>query len=318
MIRIFTLFLLSFTLLAPPAESVAADSKELRKQRQMVQKERQRQKSDRNRKISDDTRAFRDYSRDLNKDYREQLRSLDTEFELRRVELEADHSVRVASAEAEYQKKLMDMFMKPGASFTEEGIQQMQAESKVHADALFALKKKSADELQAARMANEKKKHKLLAERDQKILDEAKSLGLTDKVSPILAKPIGEGLTRQEERWNEREKKDVVRIMERNSKSLSQYRNGEALRDWELKNKQADFKLNWEKKAKHHALDSEQVFFNTLIMQAAQGKEFDQQKFINQVTELNEKKKLIDIEYRKIHDKNRILRQEARKGILAK
>ena len=69
-------------------------------------------------------------------------------------------------------------------------------------------------------------------------------------------------------------------------------------------------------KAELHALESEQVFYNTLFMQAAQGQQVDQQKVLAQIAELNEKK-LINIEYRKIRDKRRITRREERKAILA-
>lgn len=60
-----------------------------------------------------------------------------------------------------------------------------------------------------------------------------------------------------------------------------------------------------------HALESEQVFYNTLFIQVAQGQQVDQQKVFAQIAELNEKKKLINIEYQKIRDKSRItLRDE--------
>ena len=69
-------------------------------------------------------------------------------------------------------------------------------------------------------------------------------------------------------------------------------------------------------KAELHALESKQVFYNPLFMQAAQGQQVDQQKVLAQIAELNEKK-LINIEYRKIRDKRRITRREERKAILA-
>ena len=69
-------------------------------------------------------------------------------------------------------------------------------------------------------------------------------------------------------------------------------------------------------KAELHALESEQVFYNTLFIQAAQGQQVDQQKGFAQIAELNEKKKLINIEYQKIRDKSRITLREERKSIL--
>lgn len=316
--RILTLFLMAFMVLSYPGFASAADSKEVYKQRQDAQRERQQKKNERNRSLADATRAFRSYTQGLKMDYREQVRSLDTEFQLRRVELNAEHNARVASAEADYQKKLSSLFMNPEGELTDEHIQKMQADQKAYADVLFKLKKQSADELHAERIANQEKKNGLFDEMDKLALDEAKSLGLTDKYAPILAAPIGGELTRQEQQWNEREKKEVVRLEERNKKALSEFRNGTELRKWEIGNLNEDFKLTWEKKAKLHALESEQVFLNTLFMQAAQGKQLDQQKMMAKIAELNEKKRLIDIEYKKNRDKNRITRREERKAILAK
>lgn len=309
--------LLAVACLAPASLVTADESQELRKQRQDAQKERQQQVLARNKAVNEATRAFREYTHDLRMQYREQERDLDTEFELREVELKADHDARVAGAEAEYQKKLMGLFMNPGAEITDQAVQQMQAEAKDYSDALFDLKRQSAEELHEAFIANEQSKNALLTERDQMALDEAASLGLTEKYSPVLATPIGDGLTPQEERWNNKEKKDVARIEERNSKALSEFRNGAKLREWEIESLNEDFRLLWEEKAKLHALDSEQGFYNTMFMQAAQGKQFDQQKFMAEMAEINEKKKLIGIEYKKIRDKNRITRREERKAILA-
>lgn len=64
-----------------------------------------------------------------------------------------------------------------------------------------------------------------------------------------------------------------------------------------------------------HALESEQVFYNTLFIQVAQGQQVDQQKVFAQIAELNEKKKHINIEYQKIRDKSRITLREERKSI---
>jgi hypothetical protein len=58
--------------------------------------------------------------------------------------------------------------------------------------------------------------------------------------------------------------------------------------------------------AELHALESKQVFYNPLFMQAAQGQQVDQQKVFAQIAELNENNKLMNIEYRKIRDKRRI------------
>jgi len=311
-------FLLALVILSPASGALADDSKELRKERQDAQRARQHQVSERNKAVNEATRAFREYTRDLKTEYREQTKDLDNEFKLREVDLKADHDARVASAEAEYQKKLTALFMNPGGQFTEQRLEQMHSEARAFSDALFDLKKQSAEELHAARMANEESKSALWAQMDELALDKAESLGLTRTYPPILATPIGDELTTREERWNEKEQKDVAKLEGRNSKALSEFRNGAALRKWELENLNEDFKLTWEEQAKLHELDSEQGFYNTLFMQAAQGGQVDQQKLMAQMAELNEQKKLIGIEYKKIRDKNRITRRQERKAILAK
>lgn len=308
--------LLALALLSLLDPATADDSKELRKQRQAAQKERQTQKSERSKEISEGTKDFREYVRDLKIDYQEQVKELDTEFELQRVELKADHDARVAGAEAEYQKKLSSLFMRPGAEFNDQAIEQMQAEGKAFADELFALKKQSADELHREQIAKEERENALLSERDRMALDEASALGLTGKYAPILATPIGDGLTKEEERWNERERKEVVKLEDRNKKTISKFRNGEKLRKWEIGNLNEDFKLTWDEKAELHALDSQQLFYNAMFMQAARGGQVDQQKLMAEMAEINEKKKLIKIEYRKARDKNRITRREEKKAIL--
>ena len=223
MTRILTLFLLAFAVFFHPGPVAAADSKEVYKQRQDAQRERQKQKNERNRNINDATRAFRSYTQGLKMDYREQVRSLDTEFQLRRVELNAEHNARVASAETDYQKKLSSLFMNPEGELTDEHIQKMQADQKAYADVLFKLKKQSADELHAERIANQEKKNGLFDEMDKLALDEAKSLGLTDKYPPILATPIGGELTRQEQQWNA---EIAAAVLRRNSIAFPQF--GEA------------------------------------------------------------------------------------------
>jgi len=311
-------FLLAFAFVSPAGLAAADDSKELRKQRHEAQSARQQQVQQRNREINQASRAFRDYTRDLKREYRGQAKDLDTGFRLREVELKGDHDARVAGAEAEYQNKLASLFMKPGVEFSDATVQQMRAEAKAFSDALFELKKQSAEQLHQALIANEKSKNALLTEMDQMALEEAESLGLSRTYAPILATPIGDGLTTAEQRWNDKEKRDVVKLEERNSKALSEFRNGAALRNWEIENLNEDFKLAWEEKARLHALDSEQGFYNTLFMQAARGQQFDQQKFMAQMAELNERKKLVAIEYRKIRDKNRITRREEREAIIAR
>ena len=129
MTRILFPFLLAFSFLAQPCLATTDESKELRKQRLDAQRERQQQVTERNREVNDAARAFRDYTRDLRTDYQARISDLNTEFELRRVELMAAHDARVAGAEADYQKSLSGLFMHPGVvhpgvEFNDEAVRQ--------------------------------------------------------------------------------------------------------------------------------------------------------------------------------------------------
>ena len=261
----------------------------------------------RSREINDARKDFRELARENKTDYQQQMKDLDTEFELQRVDLQANHDMKIAEAEAEYQKKLSDMLIKTGFSFDQQDIERMQAEGKAYADKLFALKRASAKEMH---------KNELLTKRDQLLLDEATSLGLSDEYAPILATPIGDSLTRSEKKWNEREVKEVHKLKEHNSKILSEFRNGEKLRKWEIEVLNEDFKLTWDEKSELEALDSEQNFFSALMIQPIQGGKTDPQAYMSKITEINKNKKLINIKYRKIRQQNRIKRREKKKEII--
>lgn len=297
--------------------SAANESKELQKQRQAAQKERQNQKNQRSREISDGTKAFREYARELKSEYGPRANELDTQFELKRIELGAEHDAEVARAEADYQQKLSGLFTKSGQEFNEQTVAQLQADSRAFAEELFSIRKQAAQKVHQARIAKEERKNALLTERDRMVLDRANAAGLTKSYAPILATPIGGSLTEQEKKWNEREKNEVAKLEERNRKSLAEFRNGEKLRSWEIQNLNEDFKLTWDEKAEVHALDAEQILYNSMLTQAVQAGAFDQQKFMNQMAELGKKKQLIKIEYKKIRDQRRIERREERKKIVA-
>lgn len=315
--RYLYLPLLALTLVVHPGVE-AADSKELQNQRRAAQKERQARKNDRSKALSDATRTFRDYVLELNLDYRDRVKALATDFELQRVALKADHDARVAGAEAEYQKKLSSLFMRPGSALDEETIEGLRAEGKAFADQMFALRKQGAEELHRARVENEMRKNALWSERDNLAMDQGATLGLTDSYEPILATPIGGDLTDQEERWNEREKKEVAKLMERNRQILREYRNGRALREWELGNLNQDFERTWNEQEELHALDADQIMYNALLMQAAQDGQVNQQKLMARMAEINEQKKLIAIKYRKERDEARIRRREEKKAMADK
>lgn len=305
-----SLIALALVMLVNPA--VADNDKELRKQRQAAQKERQAEKNERAKRINEATRSFQAFSRELKTEYQTMLRDLDTEFELTQVEIRAQRDAEIATVEAEYQRKLMSLFTAPGATGD---MQQLAEDNRAYAAELFDLRKRFAQASQEERIANEKRKHELLLERDQRALDEAAALGLTEDYAPIRATAIGDGLIRQEENWNTREEKEVVRLKERNLRTVAEFANGKNLRAWELGNLDQDFQLQWQEKAELHAVSSETLLHNTMLMQATQGGEVDQQEIMARVTELNKKNQLIRIKYKKIRDQNRIKRREEKRKL---
>lgn len=164
-------------------------------------------------------------------------------------------------------------------------------------------------------MAVEEQKHARLKEMDEKAIDQAASLGLTKEYPPILATPIGDELTRSEKQWNEREQKEVEKIRERNLQTVSEFMNGEKLREWERGNLDEDFKLTWDEKSELQKLETQQAFFNTLIMQSAQEEKVDQQHMMDQFAELAKDTKLIKIKYDQIRKTNEIKRREEKKKL---
>lgn len=317
MTRVFYFSMLVFALILQPAYATTADEKALYQQRLEAQRERQKRVNERNREINEATRDFRSLTQELKTEYREKLKSLDTELELRKVDIKAEHATRITTVESEYQASIMDAYMGTGGENASRTPEQLGEETKAHAEKVYALKKRYAEELHAETVAHEKRKDELLTEMDQKALDEARSLGLMDSIAPILATPIGGELTPQEQRWNDREKKEVVKLEERNRKTISELRNGAKLRQWEIDNLDEDFKLTWQEKAEIHALDAEQTIVNSMMTGSGQGGQVDAQQAMAKIREIGEKQQKIKIEYRKQRDKNRIERREKRKQILA-
>lgn len=315
MLKLTCVSIITLALVFPLCEAAAAESKELRKQRQEVQKERQEKKKQRAAEIAEATKSFQEFARNLKAETQEKVEEFDVEFELKRVELKADESAKVAVAEAEYQKKVAGLFMKPGVQFDAETTKKMQADGKAYADELFVLQKESAEVLHKEMISSEKRKNELLTQMDQLALEKAASLGLMKEYDPILATPLGDGLTKQEEQWNDREYKEVAKIKERNQYTISEFEYGATLRAWEIKNREEDFELTWQEKAEEHALGAEQMFYNSLLMQSGQDGAVAQQEFLSRLAELNKETQLIKIKYKKISDQNRIKRREEKKKI---
>ncbi|MGD9849727.1 MAG: hypothetical protein AB7T38_00535 [Nitrospirales bacterium] len=291
------------------------EDKELRKQRQEAQKERQELKNERNREIADATRSFREFARNLKKEYQSRLKDLDLDFELKQVELEADRKAKMANAEAEYQKKLTGLFLSPEKEWTPESLKELEKDAKTYSDELFRLKKEAAQIAHNEKMTVEDQKHALLKEMDSKAMDYAASLGLTKDPQPLLATPIGGELTRQEEQWNTREQKEVETIRTRNLQTVSEFRNGEKIREWERRNMEEDFALKWEEKSELHEVESQQTITNTFMLQMTQGQKVDHGDIMAQYAELAKKNKLIKIKYDQIRKKNTINRREEKKKL---
>ena len=310
-----TLLLVSMVLIIPNSQIQANADKELRQQRQTAQKERQAEKTERNQEIADAIKSFREFAQNLKDEYPTLLKDVDTEFELKRVDLQAERDAKIAQAEAEYQKKWTSLFMPPGGQRNIDALKEMEQEAKIYSDELFRIKEEAAQIAHKEKMATERQKHALLLERDNRALDEAASLGLTKKYEPILATPIGGELTRQEKQWNEREEKEIERTHERNLQMLREFKTGGKLREWELSNLDKDFQLTWEEKRELHALESRQTFFNSLLIQSAQGAAMNQQEIMAKYAELAKQTKLVKIKYDKIRKKNSINRREEKKEL---
>lgn len=310
------LLMISLAVALPAGTSFGADDKTVRAERQKAQKLRQQQKNDRNSEIRDASNSFRDFARDLKMEYREKARDLDTEFRLQQVDMNAERDAKIAETEIELRQKINQLMLNPNQSSDEAAVEQLKTDMKTYSDQIFEIKKQAAIEKHREFIDNELKKHQLLNERDEAAMAMASDLGLRGQYEPILATAIGDGLTKQEKSWNEREKKEVERLFKSNQRLLGEFLYGRELRQWEIENKREDFDLKWQKKSELQALNLEQTFYSSALMQSSQGAEFDQAAFNKRMTELQKQNQLINIKYKKIHDKNRIKRSEARRKMV--
>jgi hypothetical protein len=315
--KLLPVMMISLAAVLPIGTSVAVDDKSVKAERQEAQKFRQQQKNERNREIRDASQSFREFTRDLKKEYQESARDLDIDFKLRQVDMRAERNAKIAETEVEMQQKITQLFLNPGESNDAAAPDQLKADMKSYSDQLFEIKKQAAIEEHSENIKNELEKHRLMDERDAAALDMASDLGLRGNYEPILAKPIGDGLTKQEENWNAREKKEVEKLFKSNQRLLGEFLYGKKLRAWELDNKRADFDLEWQKKSELHTLNLEQSYFNSLFMQSSTDGEFDQKAFNERMSEFQKQNRLINIKYKKIRDKNRIKRTEQRREIVA-
>lgn len=315
MTRPFLPTLALLALLLPSLPVDAQTDRELREQRTAAHNERRAAKQQRDEQNNQATREFREYLRELEKDYQQQLRDVDVALELKQVALKAEQQTQIVNAEAEYQSQLSGMFMQPRGQDAQHSLEQMSQQAKAYSDQLFAIKREAADKLHRERIASEEEKHRLLKELDQQALQQAESQGLTREIAPIIAQAIGGELTRQEEQWNDRERKDVARLMERNTKLLAKHHYGERLRAWELANMKEDHRLEWEEKAELHTVQSRQSFVNTYAMFGG-GQDQDPQAMLDNMNRLNQEQQLIKVRYKQLKQENSIKRREERRKIM--
>lgn len=308
--------MISLAVALSASPSFAADDKIVKAERQKAQKLRQQHKNDRNNEIRDASKSFREFARDLKKEYQEKARDLDTEFKLQQVDMNAERNAKMVETEVDLRQKINQLMLNPNNSSDEAAVEQLKTDMKTYSDQIFEIKKQAAMEQHREFIDNEQKKHQLLNERDETALAMASDLGLRSQYEPILATPIGDGLTKQEKSWNEREKKEVAKLFKSNQRLLGEFLYGKELRQWEIENKREDFDLKMQKKSELQALNLEQTFYSSALMQSSSGAEFDQEAFNKRMSELQKQNQLIGIKFKKIHDKNRIKRNEKRREIV--
>jgi hypothetical protein len=309
-VMLYSLFL---ALAFPLDSALAADDKEIKAERRAAQQQRQQLKNDRARENREAMKDLRLFASDLKKEYTERARDLDSEYSIQREELKAERQKKIAAVDAELQSKFTGMLLDPSSGET--SMEQLREDMKTYSDKAFEIKQQAAREEHEEFIRNEKRKHELFSERDNRVLDEAKSLGLMDKAEPIIAKPIGGELTRNEERWNEREKKEVQRLFDSNQRQLAEFLYGKELREWEIANKREDFELKSEKEQALHELKSEQTWLNSLMF-SPQMDEKARKEFTDELAELNKKTQEINIEFNKRKKQNNLRRSNERRKIM--
>src|SRR5690606_37580666 len=129
---------------------------------------------------------------------------------------------------------------------------------------------------------------------------------------PILASPIGGELTKPEEQWNERERKEVKTIAERNRKALAKHENGATLRESERANADEDFQLDWAEKRELNELASRRMLFGAFMLQADPATPADGQSLTDRLAEVERDEKLVKIRYDQLRKTKAIERREAR------
>ncbi|MBF0265098.1 MAG: hypothetical protein HQL46_07480 [Gammaproteobacteria bacterium] len=304
------------SLLMPGFSSFAAESKEIRQQRKEANKERLSLRKERSENIRNMRKIFQEFSRDLKKSYQDDINELKVEFDLKQIDIDSAHEVKITEAKNEYQKKMMNLFLSPKTKLDETTLKQFEKDAEIYSDQLFAFKKQFAEQTHKKQLNFVKQKNSLWDEMDQKILAKAEELGMTNKITPILAKQIAGTLSKSEERWNQRENKEATKIQDKLAYLLRNFRKGNKIRAHELESMKQDFILEWENESKLHKIEGQSVFINQLLMQSFSNQKFNLEEFTSKMSELNKEKQLLNIEYKKNKKKKSILRKKELKEIL--
>lgn len=312
---ISTVFILT-VFFFPMFGASAEEAKIIREQRLKAHNERLVKKRQRTKEIAKARKSYKSFVRDLKASYKSKLKELDTEFNLKRVELHADAQEKIAELEEENRKAMIRYLMKSDKSRNMESIEKMKTENNGYMNKLFVLRKTSAKAIHEERIAKENRKNALLEQRDKLALNKAESLGLLKEYAPILAKPINQGLAKSEARWNEQEKKNAERINKSNQSILRKIESDKKIREWKIKNLKADFDLRWRENEERNKIDCEAARYNALILYSS-GNTSDNAKrgYQSKLAELEKKKQMVKIKYKKINDQNMIGRREEEKRI---
>lgn len=302
-------------LLLPNFYALAADDASVKAERRTAHQQRQQLKKERTKSNQAAVKTFREFSRDLKLDYKEQLRQADTEFKLQSIELRAERDSKIALAEKDMQQTMTQLMLNAKQFDSEEAISQLKADIKQHSDQVFAIKKQAAQIVHEAMVNNEEKKHQLLTQRDQQALEKAQSLGLRDKYEPILADAIGGELTSKEASWNEREAKEIDKLFSKNQRLLNEFLIGAELREWEIGNLKEDFDLQWRQKEELHNLNAEQVYYSMFSFAGIADNQPNQQQLSERLAEMTTQNKLINIKYQKLKEQNKVKRREKQRLI---
>ncbi len=299
-----------------PQWVVAADDKAVAAERREAQKQRQQQAAERGRGNSAALREFRSYASEMKREYQEKLRAADTDFRLRQTDFRAQRQTKNAEIDAEMQQRMSQWAFKAQGADSQESVDNYRKDFKDYQDKKYAAEKQVALQEHDAFVANETRKHELMSERDELVLVKAKALGLMNRPQPVLATPIGGSLTSAEERWNEKEQRDVERLYQNNLRQLAEFVDGGKVREWEIRNAREDFELEWQQKEEMHELSTEQLYFSSVAL--LRGDAQSQQELAGKLAELTKQSRMIGIKYAKLREQNHIRRNEERRVLLGR